>query len=526
MGRRIFLIILTLALSPLVTAGTVLCRQVFANIDTGASVASPLATENIEKFEQIFTRSRGVGSYGLALGSGFQKILQRIANYGGHWIDAGAGDAFAVQQFLNQNRNPNIRATAISLQSAAVSGDRLKVMKDRYIEQIPDHELSKADLITDLFGPIAYSAQPHLILKKYLELLKDDGQVFLFLGSRDELFGSENRVITGDGKYLNLAEWIQQLPGVGSELIVDRRDDDGMIVEKWTLRLWKSGSEPFNIPEVEVREFKEGAPPRMLFQEKVRIPDQATNERLGLRQLAISAVQKQAERMNFSRFMDSFRSGELTHPLLAEISRLGKGDKWANVSFYGENLIRDIERNQYDKKNTEIFVGFAQQLMAYRLGNLSAEKLRYTQVLPGTFNDRIEVGRPKLITDFEGEFATETTPDLTLNKYLAALKPEGSVFIFLGPEYTGFGVISEVLTRDGKRVSLRKWLQNLESVDVNFYRGGYSYTGGEWTFVKIRKKGEHFDLPQLELLGGSQSSSGELPRLIFQEVSRASRTKK
>lgn len=49
-----------------------------------------------------------------------------------------------------------------------------------YVEKLPAGSLKPADLITDVMGPMAYSARPDIILQTYLKGLKNGGEVYIY----------------------------------------------------------------------------------------------------------------------------------------------------------------------------------------------------------------------------------------------------------------------------------------------------------------------------------------------------------
>lgn len=524
----------TLAFSLLVTcnlffpgvrlqAAPSLCEGLFQKASGESRVIGKTATvakaaeDNLKKYEYIFTRARDLGSYKMAFGKEFSRTLQEIAEKGGHWIDAGAGDAIAIQEFVAAN--PSARGTAISVESSAESTRRLDVLKGQFIEDIPNDRVAKARVVTDAIGGLAYSGTPHLVLRKYFDWIEANGEVFVFMGTRD-VYGLTNRVITSDGKYLNLIDWLKQIPGIKVDVFVETREDDGKTYEKWAIRLTRDKTRPLDIPDVALRELLPGAPPTMLFQETRNLATEAGATALLEAQQKVRAdvergLRSQAQATTFTQFMDSFRGGEITHPLVSAVKGLKPTQSWVNVSAYGANLAHDLASRSYDASSGKVFFGISQKWIRFRVNAVKPEKFQYTHFHAGLALDKMtNVG---VLTDFNGDFVSSLRPDDVLKRYIRAIGDSGTAFIYLGREYTGFGASSDVLTASGKRLSLRQWLKSIPGLEVKLFRGGYAYTGGQWTFVRIRKKKPTVKIPELQFLGADRRTDGEIPSMVFQE---------
>jgi hypothetical protein len=511
--------ILVFTLTPTAFAQGPGCRNLFLPQDAGIAQAAPEVRQNLNKYEQIFTRTRGLGGYQLALGPLFKATLTRVQDTGGHWLDAGAGDAVAVTEFLKSKKSERARASVISLESQAKPSQQLQVHVGRFIEEIPSDEISKSDVITDVFGPLAYSGHPHLILRKYFESLKKNGEIFVFLGVRDEIYGKSNRVVTADGQYLSLVEWLQHLPGVRTELFVERKDDDGTSIDKWSLRITRDFSSELKIPDVELIDFEPGAPPRMVFTETDSKFSTLDQKALEIKNKVLKNIDSALEKISFTQFMDSFRDGEISHPLASSIKRLKPNETWVNISEFGQNIQEDLKKKTYDSSNTHIFWGLSQKWIRFCINRINPQKFLYSNLKSSETIDRVK--RVGLITDFYGDFVSSVEPDKTLQKYLDSMTENGVLYIYLGKEYTGFGASSEVLTKSGQRLNIRGWLMSIDGIKVDLYRGGYAYTGGEWTFVKIVKtKRTAPQVPRLKFRGSEPVNELEMPRMIFQEVTQ------
>lgn len=431
-------------------ANPVACRSLLVNKAAFVEQAATSVAANLEKHEQIFTRSRGLQAYASALGPQFVNLIARLGQGGGHWLDSGAGDAIAMRQFLEKNQNSNVTGAVIALQSGAVETARLRVLKDRFLEQIPLEEIQKADLITDVFGPLAYSGHPHLVLGKYFESLKSNGEILIFLGARDEIYGNSNRVITREGRYLTLSEWIAQIPGVRAEFVVDKIEDDGSVFEKWSLRLTRDFSRDLEIPKVEMHDFKAGAPPVMMFQEVADSSRSILDRLQVVKQQVEDSIHKKTNEISFSNFMNSFRSGELSHPLVSSIKALSSKGKWENISAFSIAVPNEIINRSFDGAANEVFSSLAQKWIRYRVNSIDTEKFQFSN--NSSAHSLEKNGHIRLITDFYGDFVGELRPDLALQRYLDISEMGGEIYLYLGKEYSGFGAASEVILPNSKRV--------------------------------------------------------------------------
>ena len=216
---------------------------------------------------------------------------------------------------------------------------------------------------------------------------------------------------------------------------------------------------------------------------------------------------------NFTQFMDSFRSGEFTHPLISSIKKLSKQQIWMNNSLFGADLKSMFDKNAYDASQVGVFIKLAQNWIRWRVGKVNTQKFEYTQIKN---IETVEIKNVQLITDFNGEFVTSLQPDLVLNKYMNLLSPQGEVFLFLGAEYTGFGSGSKIIGKNGTTQTMTQWLRSLPDLNVTFYRGGYAWAGGQWTFVKIKKKKNSIQIPKLEFLGLNQKLDSPDLQMVFQ----------
>lgn len=246
------------------------CRLLFSQVQT-LPLAERLPTIVASNY---FNTSRGFYSYTTEFSDPFLQDLSRL-NGDSHWIDAGAGELFAIEEYLGgiihptqagiplgkslvERLKPAVddplfekhdfkmdREKALGLlreildkpisQKASVTGisyrisrpefpnpdGRIRILRDRYFEDIPDAEIlgtsGKADIITDFYGIMAYSKYDE-VLRRYVNLIKEDGTIYLALGSDKDGFGHLSQIRDTQGNQQSLAEWLQNLEGLDVEI--------------------------------------------------------------------------------------------------------------------------------------------------------------------------------------------------------------------------------------------------------------------------------------------------------------------
>ncbi|AFY00605.1 hypothetical protein Bdt_0905 [Bdellovibrio bacteriovorus str. Tiberius] len=487
------------------------CEAIFTFAKVEKS--DPRAFENLTKYEQLFTKGRGLETYKVVLGNDFAQSLSRVLQkQDGHWFDSGAGHAFAVRQALQAPEGQYLKSTVVAYETSAKSAERLNVISGRFLETIADKEIAKSDLITDVFGPLAYSGQPHQVMQKYLNNLKPDGEIYIFLGARHELYGEFNKVITAKGEVLNLGQWLETIPGIRAELVKTPKEDDGTRYEMWTIKITKT-DENAKVPAVEMIHFKEGAPPVMSFKE---VANNGLTNHASLQEKARATFRERSKNITATEFLDAFRGGELRHPLIASIKGLKREDRWVNSSEVGAQVFAGMKSKDYDYSDTSVFVGLSQKFIRWRASRINTDKINYTPVSDSALLK--DVRDVKLITDYHGDFMSSFAPDIVLGRYLESLSNKGEIYLYTGKEYGGFGSDSMVMRKDGTQMPLRQWLRQIPGVNTSLFRGGYHWTGGEWTFLKVTIKDRNkIKIPKLKLMGTTEGKDG-LPLPFFEEI--------
>ncbi|MFM8269560.1 MAG: hypothetical protein ACKN9V_05160 [Pseudomonadota bacterium] len=233
--------------------------------------------ESFEKLTGLIGRNffetrRDFEKYAELFPASFLSDVSRLKS-DGHWIDAGSGEGFALQDLFNQTvidppavlknaeatfwRKRRILLDPEQLRESAarlnfrepedkpkVTGitykmDRsdpkipnLFIKTGRFFEDIPLGEFSQADIISDLYGVISYTPRLDEVLKRYHTLLKDSGRVYIFIGDylsvpeqvrlrrfeRAKEAGwyspfVKSTVRKADGSVVSLLDWVASLPG-------------------------------------------------------------------------------------------------------------------------------------------------------------------------------------------------------------------------------------------------------------------------------------------------------------------------
>lgn len=184
-----------------------------------------------------------------------QELREDLFQYGvgGRWLDAGAGEAIAMREvYTNVLSPPEMVALGVRMPEEAAAyfeeqqEDGAIVYHEDYIENVSVEELGSFHLITDLYGPMSYSAQPDVVLEKYMELLEVGGSVYYH--------ANHHSFQDDDGHRSNQPlQWLRAAKGIR----VKRLDDFSYKIEKV--------SEETDIPSLEPLSRIDGTPPFMEF---------------------------------------------------------------------------------------------------------------------------------------------------------------------------------------------------------------------------------------------------------------------
>jgi SAM-dependent methyltransferase len=451
----------------------------FGNKNSSPSKIEGVASSGIDRSyvvnnhkQNTFTTGRGLSHYKSAFSRRgynlltFNKDLESILNNpNAHWLDAGGGAGFATEE-ATKIPNSKFKSTLVSVETNAVdlfdtqtNELRRKVIKGKFIEDIAEDEIEKSDIITDMYGPMAYSAHPDQVLRKYIDNLKTNGILYIHLGDGLDTFGLYSQVITQDGKLLNLTEWLQNIDGIKVEVIKHHSMvPDTMIVGDESSRVVKitrtKSSRDIEIPKLSRTSFVEGKPsdgfivPRMIFVE----------ERVFEQDLDKSQYPSMIKMKNTTlEFVKDFRTGELDHAVLDNVEKLGNLP-WAHfsnvpLSLNGLNEIKNIDEQHLSFNTSRLLSRMKKYEQSKQLPNIqSYEQLKKDRSI-------------KLISDHQLNFVTEETPDKTLQSYIDSLSDNGKIILYLGDEQLGVGK-AKILKKSGGYTTLINWLKGIKGINV------------------------------------------------------------
>lgn len=473
--------------------------------------------EGVSKGEATFTRGRDLGTYVEKLGPGFHAAIDAIGTRPDpRWLDSGGGEGIAVHQYLDlaKARNwPPVKVTLLAYETPARSEGLLEVLSGRFLEKIPDAEIAKSDIITDLFGPLSYSGQPHLVLQKYHDRLKDGGKAFIHLGAGDQAFGTKNTVVMADGRVVPFVDWLKTVPGLDFENEVRRIVTPMREFDTGTAIITRRAGQDVRFPPLELIQYKDGMPPRMMFRER-KHPGHAAKALVGAaRGAARSRLAADTRWGDAALFLDSLRSGEFTHTFLSVLSGLREGTRWLDASPRADELARGLAARGVDFKRTGDFLALAQVIMNRRASRLDMGRYRHA---PWAAAPDRSAG---LITDYHGELQSGYRPSETLSRYLDALADDGELWLALGTEDGGFGTRAQVMMKDGGVRTLREWLMTeVPGIKVEMHRVFAGVGIGERTSLRVRVRDRKaLTVPGLEVFGLGAADEDGVPVPIYRQ---------
>ncbi|MBF0206844.1 MAG: leucine-rich repeat domain-containing protein [Oligoflexia bacterium] len=255
----------------------------------GNPVHSPKSIEEIIQCNN-FCIERGLSEY-LNLIPELDNVLIQVANNRDianiHIIDGGAGDLFFENDILSAGAigpvtGDNIDASrAFSLSNKLLltaitykiegtanyericNSSRVRIFKDKFFEEIEDQliikDFGKADIIVDLYGILAYSKYPDVVLAKYFNLLKDNGTIFIYNPS----IGSSHIALSREGisGVISLDKWMkQQITGIEVSVLRNSSSEEYFvikIIDKEKIKMPKLKFEYFSCRRPPIRFFRE-----------------------------------------------------------------------------------------------------------------------------------------------------------------------------------------------------------------------------------------------------------------------------
>ncbi len=198
------------------------------------------------------------------------------------WLDAGSGVGYATAEYqagrdlaseinrFSSSPHPHLAnvprgktlAITVKLPTAGKKvlttlqegghAERHRTLEGRYIEDIPAEEIGKVKVITDFFGPLAYSTDPAAVMNKYLEVAQNRATIFIAMGEAKTFVKSKNGTF-------------RPLEGYFSHLLKGHRVSGGGSGDPLTIQLTSTGAR--KIPRLKLIEIREGSPPYRIFEE-------------------------------------------------------------------------------------------------------------------------------------------------------------------------------------------------------------------------------------------------------------------
>ena len=410
--------------------------------------------------ESTFTVVRNVNHYSVLMrnsekpSASFRPFFESLyVKPGTHWLDAGGGEGYATKMAI-ELPDSKINTTLISVETNAedivsTTGEvRRKVLKDRFIEDIPDDEMMPSDLITDVYGPMAYSSSPDLVLRKYLSNLKDDGVLYLHLGEEQDMFGKFNQVITKEGKVLEFSQWLEKLKGTQTEILSTRLfPGDSIVVtaEKGRTAKVTLDGDSVVVPKLKRVAFKEGKSvngfvvPRTIFLEE----DFSGTSLYPNNDNIVSDI---------DGLLRQFSRGSGANTFIEEVDKLKDRESWANFSSF-EVDFKGFEEGHLEKLSDK---------NKRRVSRLATEDFRAGVGHVGELSAQRNL---KLITDLNGSFLTESSPDIMLKRYIDSLADNGTIILGLGRQFGGIGE-GQVIDHLENTNLFRYWLEKIDGLNV------------------------------------------------------------
>jgi len=227
-----------------------------------------------------------------------ESFIWAIAPLGANdvWLDSGAGSGGAIHDYQDQKKfmHPDEEQPVLfnSAGPAAVIAVNLNPPADHFLthDQLPGFtkwahlenkpvegistekltQFGKINLITDVYGPMSYSFFPHLVLRKYIDILKSDGQILLTR--------MPTTTVVVNDETLTFHQWLKNIDGLVVESL-NWRAHDKREVEQFPerhasveaqlpmrIRL-KSDPSTIKVPQLKFTGLADEQPPARVFEQ-------------------------------------------------------------------------------------------------------------------------------------------------------------------------------------------------------------------------------------------------------------------
>ena len=512
---------------PLATDFTALLKETSkpAEKSEGSKLRKIASDANVQETLPHQNRSRAPWTYAFMLGPAFRETIaeKSASSEPWNWMDAGSGvtnvasaimargaaglvqPRYTSGEYIYKQGEPaeSLSVTLVDLDTPVKPTDRTTVFTGRKIEDIPSSELGQHDLLTEIQGPLAYSNRPDLVLKSYMGALKDDGKLFVSLGSNQDRarvpFGETNKIVGKDGVARNYVEWMTSIPGLQVKVHEIIKPSEVTEIRALSLEIQKKPNEAVLIPELEEAPvfLEEGGPPRMVIREKSDIVGAETKSVQEARNATRAAMQNVTSSETGADLLDKFKGGVLSSAL----KRVEDGE-WAHLSKVSPQVEASITSPNEQER--------------LELGGLFGSRAPLGTVVDNPSNLKPDRSL-KLISD-DGPLSWSYRPDQTLKSYLNALSDDGEILINLGDEANGQGLRTTVFSQGGDEFSLAKWLKRSNGLDVEIHEKWGDRPEEDTRVAQIRiKDREKIEIPELQLLAVNPPAADGTHSALLQE---------
>lgn len=185
-------------------------------------------------------------------------------------LDAGAGEMHAMEEYIESHpRGAHVVAYSHKLIRTLPPHPRLLPLSGQFLENIDLGQVGPFDVIIDVYGVYAYTSDPLLIVKKYLNALKVGGLAYIIVGVDESFKTLESEVAS-----MPLENFIaDQIRSVGHEasiietpVIFPHKGRRIKAKTSFTLKIEKKHNRSPLWPRLHLAEMEETArPPLMTF---------------------------------------------------------------------------------------------------------------------------------------------------------------------------------------------------------------------------------------------------------------------
>jgi len=230
-----------------------------------------------------FYHSRDLGEYRRIVGGRFQERLGALRP-DQHWIDMGAGDAVAIREYykgLQGTKGARTTALAYSeplddtveittsagrtvqgvepfrgpkyeaFQQFASETPEFRPMFGKMLDEYSLDEIGKADLVTDVMGPLSYAERMDGVFAKYADITNVGGEIHTHIPH-------QTFIVDAAGKQVPIAEFAREWIGQSRGLELVEVGDAGAEGTRIVVR--KVG-EDVRVPELTLKALGAGKPP-------------------------------------------------------------------------------------------------------------------------------------------------------------------------------------------------------------------------------------------------------------------------